>query len=55
MRKAGAKDYKLYSKKIIKVTKKPISIEVFADNEDEMIQGKKISKWEKYLCKSASN
>ena len=46
MRKAGAKDYKLYSNKIIKITKKPISIEVFADNEAEMLlQGKKITKW----------
>ena len=48
MRKEGAKDYKLYSNKIIKITKKPISIEVFADNQAEMLlQGKKISKWGK--------
>ena len=48
MRKAGAKDYKLYSNKIIKITKKPISIEVFADKEAEMLlQGKKITKWGK--------
>ena len=48
MKKAGAKNYKSYSKKIIKITKKPISIEVFADNETEMIlQGKKISTWGK--------
>ena len=48
MRKAGAKDYQNYSKKILRVTKKPISFEVFADNHDEMIkQGKKISKWGK--------
>ena len=46
MRKAGAKNYKLYSNKIINITKKPISIEVFADNEAEMLlQGKKINKW----------
>ena len=46
MRKAGAKNYKLYSNKIIKITKKPISIEVFADKEREMLlQGKKITKW----------
>ena len=32
MRKAGAKNYKNYSKKILKVTKKPISFEVFADD-----------------------
>ena len=32
MRKAGAKDYSNYSKKIIKITKKPVSCEVFADD-----------------------
>jgi len=48
MRKAGAKDYQNYSKKILKITKKPISFEVFSDNHEEMIkQGKKISKWGK--------
>ena len=32
MRKAGAKDYKFYSKKILKICKnKPVSLEVFAD------------------------
>jgi transaldolase len=32
MRKAGAKDYKSYSKKILKICKnKPVSLEVFAD------------------------
>ena len=47
MRKAGAKDYKSYSKQILKVCrKKPISFEVFADNFDAMInQGKKINTW----------
>ena len=46
MRKAGAKNYEAYSKKILKITKKPVSCEVFADNEKEMIiQGLKISKW----------
>jgi len=47
MRKAGAKDYKLYSKQILKVCRnKPISFEVFADNLDSMVeQGIKISKW----------
>ena len=39
MRKAGAKNYKDYSKKILKVcSKKPISLEVFADNVVEMEQ-----------------
>ena len=48
MRKAGAKNYKNYSKEILKVTKKPISFEVFADDEKNMInQGIKISKWGK--------
>ena len=48
MRKAGATNYKSYSLKILKMTKKPISLEVFADNEKDMInQGLKISKWGK--------
>ena len=48
MRKAGAKDYKSYSKKILKLTSKPVSCEVFADDEKNMIsQGLKISKWAK--------
>ena len=46
MRKAGAKDYKMYSQKILKIIKKPVSFEVFADNEKNMIlQGINISKW----------
>ena len=47
MRKAGAKDYKSYSKKILKICKnKPISFEVFADDHKAMInQGMKISTW----------
>jgi transaldolase len=49
MRKAGAKDYKLYSKKILKVCKKkPISFEVFGDNYTTMKdQALKINKWGK--------
>ena len=48
MRKSGAKDYSFYSKQILKVTNKPISFEVFADNNKDMIaQGKKINKWGK--------
>ena len=45
MRKAGAKDYLSYSKKILKLCKnKPISFEVFADDNNRMIeQGKKIN------------
>jgi transaldolase len=49
MRKAGANDYKFYSKQILKVcSKKPISFEVFADDQKSMIdQGKKINAWGK--------
>ena len=48
MRKAGAQNYEDYCKQIIKITNKPISFEVFADNEKSMIsQGKQISKWGK--------
>ena len=37
MRKAGAKDYKSYSKKILKICiNKPVSLEVFADDYDDM-------------------
>ena len=47
MRKAGAKDYKKYSKNILKVcSKKPVSLEVFADNYNEMKrQAFKINSW----------
>jgi len=49
MRKAGAKDYESYSKQILKVCpKKPISFEVFADDQKSMIdQGIKINTWGK--------
>ena len=48
MRKAGSKDYKSYSLEILKITKKPVSFEVFSDDEKNMIsQGLKISKWGK--------
>ena len=49
MRKAGAKDYKSYCKKILHIIKnKPVSFEVFSDNQLSMIeQGKKITKWGK--------
>ena len=51
MRKAGAKDYESYCKKILKVCKKkPISFEVFGDNHKSMIdQGLKISTWSKNI------
>ena len=49
MRKVGANDYKFYSKQILKVCpKKPISFEVFADDQRSMIeQGIKINSWGK--------
>ena len=49
MRKAGAKNYTDYSKKILKICKnKPVSLEVFADNLNIMInQGLKINEWGK--------
>ena len=47
MRKAGAKDYQLYCKKILKICKsKPISFEVFGDDYNSMMdQAVKINKW----------
>ncbi|MDC1124504.1 transaldolase family protein [Pelagibacteraceae bacterium] len=49
MRQAGAKNYKDYSIKILKVCKKkPISFEVFADDPKEMLkQAYKINRWGK--------
>ena len=49
MRKAGAKNYQLYSKQLLKAcNKKPISLEVFADDHKSMVkQGKKINEWGK--------
>ena len=49
MRLAGAKNYKDYSLKILKVCKKkPISFEVFADNPEEMLeQAYEINSWGK--------
>ena len=49
MRKAGAKDYKTYSKKILKICKnKPVSLEVFADEYFEMKkQAFEINSWAK--------
>ena len=51
MRLAGAKNYKQYSLKILKICKKkPISFEVFADSHESMIeQGKEISSWSKNI------
>ena len=49
MRVAGAKNYKNYSLKILKIcSRKPISFEVFADNQKDMLeQAYKINKWGK--------
>ena len=49
MRKAGASDYKKYSKKILNICKtKPVSLEVFSDNIHQMHkQAIKINSWEK--------
>ncbi len=48
MRKAGAKNYLKYTKQILKITNKPVSCEVFADDEKNMIsQGFMISEWGK--------
>ncbi|WP_415300398.1 transaldolase family protein [Candidatus Pelagibacter sp. Uisw_134_02] len=49
MRKAGAKDYKSYSKKILKIcNNKPVSLEVFADEYKDMkMQALKINTWGK--------
>ena len=51
MRKAGAKDYEKYSKKILKFCKKkPISFEVFGDNHENMLkQALKINTWGKNI------
>ena len=50
MRKAGAKSYEKYSKLLLKFVKKPISLEVFADNFTEMEkQALKINSWGKNI------
>ena len=50
IRKAGAKDYSKYCKSILRVTKKPISFEVFADDNKNIIkQALKIKNWGKQI------
>ncbi len=51
MRKAGAIDYKSYSKKILKIcNNKPVSLEVLADEYEKMkIQALKINTWGKNI------
>ena len=49
MRKAGAQNYEIYSKKILEIcNNKPVSLEVFADERKYMLQqGLKINSWGK--------
>ena len=51
MRKAGARDYKSYSKKILKICKnKPVSLEVFGDEYLDMKkQANQINNWAKNI------
>ena len=50
IRKAGAINYSNYCKNILKITKKPISFEVFADdNQDIIKQALKIKEWGKQI------
>ena len=50
MRKAGAKNYSQYCKNILRITKKPISFEVFADNNQNIIkQALIIKEWGKQI------
>ena len=51
MRLSGAKNYKSYSQKILKICKKkPISFEVFADNSKDMLkQAYLINSWGKNI------
>ena len=50
IRKAGAKNYSKYCKSILKITKKPISFEVFADDyKNIMRQALVISNWGKQV------
>ena len=48
MKKSGVKNYTDFCKKILKKVKKPISFEIFADEENEILrQARIISKWGK--------
>ena len=51
MRKEGVKRYKEHCKKILNIIKnKPLSVEVFADNNKEIIsQAVKISSWSRFI------
>jgi transaldolase len=46
LKKSGVKNYKLFAKDLLKVIKKPISFEVFADEPEEIIdEAKEINSW----------
>ena len=49
MAKSGVDDYEKYSKKILSnIANKPVSFEVFGDEDSEIVeQGKKIASWAK--------
>ena len=48
IRKAGAKNYSKYCKKILRISKKPVSLEVFADDKKNILkQARIINKWGK--------
>tara|TARA_A100001388_G_scaffold243809_1_gene201319 strand:+ start:6239 stop:6937 length:699 start_codon:yes stop_codon:yes gene_type:complete len=48
MKKSGVKNYEVFCKKILKKIKKPISFEIFSDDEKNIIrQAKIISSWSK--------
>ncbi len=50
IRKAGAKDYSKYCQSILRITKKPISFEVFAEDDNNIIkQALKIKDWGKQV------
>ena len=50
IRKAGAKNYSEYCKNILKITKKPVSFEVFADDQKNILfQAKIIKNWGKQV------
>ena len=50
MRANGVKNYKSQCMKILKLLKKPLSVEVFADSPNEIYnQAKKIKDWDKNL------
>ena len=55
MRNAGAKNYTIYAKKILKITKKPVSLEVFGDDEKSISTSKIIKQIIPYAEKNLKN